>query len=52
MTGQTQMLEITASLAGLDDGASAFDATDDDIVNRLAFSTNHAVKYFSVSSLV
>ncbi len=47
VTGQTQLLEVTATLAGLEDGGP-FDATDPEIVNKFMFCTRQASKYISV----
>ncbi len=46
MTGQTQLLEITASLAGLED-EGPFDATDPEVVNKFAYCADQATKYVS-----
>ncbi len=48
VTGQTQLLEIAANMAGLDEAQLFFDGSDEDIVNKFAFCAGQATNYFSV----
>ena len=48
VTGQTQLLEIALTMAGLEDAANPFSATDAQRVDKFVQCSEHAVKYFSV----